>query len=588
MTGRLARVHAWLLRALVPTLDASDAADAARALDDRLADARRRSRAAWLRAAGAEAAALARTAFVERRDLRRRRRAPAPPATPWAGGPPPLRPPARASIPAAFGQVWRDARHGARQLARSPLFTTVAVSSLAVGMAAAIAVFSVADVLLWQAPPHVQDPDTLVRLVYGDRDDGSVWSYLDFADTLKATPAVADAAAFGADAAVVARPGGTARETVAAKVSPGYFRVLGVRMALGRTFAESDLEADDAVVISRGFWRREFGGDLSALGQPIDLNGRTLRIVGVAPPGLRMLDAPVEPDVWSLVPRDEREHRGWHGLQVVARLAPGATLPALDTQLAETARELFTALSPEARRSWGTMPPIRAIAEREGRLPLDERAVVLAGLGGVLVVVLLLLAVAASNVANMMLTRASERQAEIGMRLALGATRRRVVAQLLVESGLVTGAAAALGLLAVYLVLRALAAAPLGFGLPAVIVIDLDWRAVLFAAGLALATGLFFGLAPALHATKADLVSAIKGVRPPARHGLRRLIVTAQVAASLILVVSSLLFVRSLAAALDTAVGFDPEGVVAVPIDLTQRHYAADAAARFYESWRRA
>jgi predicted permease len=475
-------------------------------------------------------------------------------------------------------------RLAARQLARAPLFTTVSVLSLSLGIAAAVLVFGAVDTVLWQQPPHVNDPDSLVRLYHGAGED--VWSYPDFEDVRRLTPALRGAGAFNGQRAVVTPPGGAPRRTIVGQVSPDYFEVLGVPMARGRGFTPADLDGGDAAVISPGFWRRAYGDRADVLGQTLEINGRRHVIVGVAPPGLRLLEAPVEPDVWYLVPREQRTNRGWGSLQVIGRLAPGASLAELRVQLRSTAERLFAGM-PEDFRKWRrAVDPIRAFPERETRLPAEVRGAIFAGLGGVVLVIVVILGLAASNVANMMLTRASERQREIATRLALGASRRQLLGQLLTESLVIAGLAGAVGLTAATWLLNLLASGRF-FPVPAPVVIDLDWRALAFALGVTIVTGLGFGLAPALHASRTDVLPALKGLRPSARlsrFGMRSLIVTAQIAGSLALVITALLFLRSYHAARLAPIGFDPGGVIAVPIDLTQRQYGAEAASAFFRT----
>ncbi len=442
--------------------------------------------------------------------------------------------------------------------------------------------FGVANTMLWQPPPHVADPDSLVRLTHPD---GGVWSYPDFEDVRTLTPALAGAAAFSGDTAVLAPPGGVQRRTVAAQVSTGYFDVLGVPMARGRGFARSDLDTDDVAIIGAGFWRRAYGSREDVVGQRVEVNGRPLLIVGVAPPGLRLLDAPVEPDVWYLVPREQRENRGWGSLQVVGRLAPAATLAELGVELGSTADRLLAerpAGQGEIRRE---ARPILAYPERDARLPIEDRGLILAGMGGVFLVIFTILGLAASNVASMMLTRASERRPEFAMRLALGATRGHLVAAVITESLLVAGLAGGLGVLAVAWLFDVLASGLILSAVPAPMIFTLDARVAAFAVAVSLVTGLGFGLGPALDASKPDVLPALKGVRPSARlrrFGARSLIVTAQVAVSLALVVTSILFLRSHLSARQADLGFDPNGVAVVPIDLTQRQYGAEAAAAFF------
>jgi len=580
--SRSARLHARLIRRLVPILGPDEASEAARVFDELRRAARHRSRrarvAVWMREAGS----LAMTAWSERRDARRRSRTGVPDAA-WPGSPVPG-PPGRHTRSAgpALERLGRELRQSVGHLARTPLFTSVAVLSLALGMAAAVAVFSVANTLLWQPPPHVSDPDSLVRLVHPD---GRVWSYLDAEDARAFTPALAGAATYGGDTAVLTPPGGPSRRTIAAQVSADYFDVVGVAMPRGRGFRRSDLDQDDVAVVGAGLWRRGYGSREDVLGQRVEVNGRSLVIVGVAPAGLRLLDAPVEPDVWYLVPREQRENRGWGSLQVIGRLAPDASLAELRVQLASTAARLRAERPAGRDEATADEAAILAYPEREARLPLQDRGVILAGMGGVLLVIFTILALAASNVTSMMLTRVSERRPEFALRLALGATRRHLVEAVITESLLVTGLAGGLALLGVVWLFDVLAAGAILSTVPAPLIVTLDARVAAFAAAVSLVTGLGFGLGPALDASTPDVLPALKGVRPSTRlrrFGARSLIVTAQVAVSLALVVTSVLFLRSSRSAQQTDLGFDPNGVAVVPIDLTSRQYGAEAAAAFF------
>jgi predicted permease len=305
--------------------------------------------------------------------------------------------------------------------------------------------------------------------------------------------------------------------------------------------------------------------------------------VGVAPAGFHSLEGPVEPAVWYPIPREQREHRGWFSLRVVGRLAPDATIAQAQAQLDAAAVRLAEE-HPRYHRDDQDQPlPIRVFTEREGRIPAGQRAAVLAGVSGVFGLAGLILALAASNVANLLLGRATQRQPEIAVRLALGASRPRIVRQLLAESLILAVVSGGLALLVVRLGLIALTNGVVQM-LPAPLTLAIDMRVAVFATSVAIGAGLLFGLAPALHASRFDLMSTIRRAGTDvSRFGLRRLIVNVQVAGAVVLTATALLFLHSVSRAGGLDPGFDPSGVAVITVDLDQRQYEPERAAAFFD-----
>jgi predicted permease len=332
-------------------------------------------------------------------------------------------------------------------------------------------------------------------------------------------------------------------------------------------------------------WQRDFGGAADVLGQSIEIEGRAHTIVGVAPPGVLAREGPVVPEVWYPVDSRLRDLRGTRSLHMAGRMRAGVTVPQVQAQVDLIARRLFD----EHPELWSTLldepMPVTVLSELEARVPPESRGAVMGVLTILMVIVTLVLAIACSNVANLMLTRASRRRTEIAVRVALGAGRRRVMTQLLTESVLLAGTSAALAFLLIHWVTDLFASGQLAFGLPAAIDVSVDWHVAVFAALVGIGTGVAFGLVPALQASRPDLVPTLKGLGARGRtkrFGMRNLLVVAQVAGSLVLLVDATLFLRSLQEAGRADVGFDPQGVAVIRLDLEQGQYTPEAGAQFY------
>jgi len=337
-------------------------------------------------------------------------------------------------------------------------------------------------------------------------------------------------------------------------------------------------------VISHTFWRDRFGPGNPVLGATIRLDGGVHTIIGVAPERLLSLGQPVAPAVYVPFRPEHADNRGRHALFGVGRLRDGATLEEARAQL-EVLQERLTEAYP---RYWSSelwqggnyaAYPVIALRVRPGM-----RAQITVAVALVTILGLLVLATACSNLGNLLLARGSQRGSEIAIRLAMGADRSTLVTMLLSESVLLGCAGGAVGALAAHWMTQALAAGPLGpgFGLD----FTLDVRVFAFAAFVSIATGVLFGLIPALRASSPDLSSALKGEQSAFGRNralsFRNLLVVGQIAASLALLVSAAVLVRSVQVSQATDPGFDPEGVVAVSINLTQGSYSEDEGKQFF------
>jgi predicted permease len=529
----------------------------------------------------------------------------------------------------------QDLRYAARRMRKSPGFTAVALLSLAFGIGTNSAIFCVVDALLLKGLP-VPDADRLSVLEKNSGDDRTpLFSYpalLRFQDSGAACTGVVGvtddftavvrplAARRPGDAAASGRGGGGGLPVVAGGitetadaqlVSGNLFSVLGVVAAAGRTFTASE----DAVpgghlvaVISYGYWQKRFGRDPAVLGQPLVVNGAPVTIVGVLPRGFRGVIADVAPDVFLPVTlHDAVRFRGsmridgpndfsqpvWnqvneHWLQLLAKRRGGVSLAkeraVLDVLYErEKQAEMAGRTNPDDRRQLRAQrllvePGWRGLAE--DRETLTRPLLILLSLAG------LVLVIACTNVATLLLARADRRRKEMAVRLGIGAGRARVLRQLVAESLLLAGLGGALGLgFAVWgsrLLLRLVSQG----ADPVALDVDLDWRKVGFALGVALATGLAFGLVPALQATRVDLAAVLqqgsRGVHGTGRGGHRlplgRALVAAQVGLSLVLLIGAGLFVRSLQNLMRVDPGYVTGGLVTARIDPTLEDYPAGRA----------
>ncbi len=509
-------------------------------------------------------------------------------------------------------QLWQDLRYAVRTLLKSPGFLLVAVLSLALGIGANSAIFAVINAVMLRTLP-VANPERLALLTdpgasgtnveTTENGERRMLSYPEF-DRLRAgnsvfqgmfaamsAPATLDVAESGGGDQ---HPAGTAKARVQL-VSGEFFDVLGVRAAIGRVFTSQEDRAQGAnpvAVISYGFWERTLGGDRAALGKTLRIGRGLFRVIGVAPPGFRGMLVGSDTDMWlpitmqaqALPGRDYLTRRDTLWLQVMGRLAAGISV--------EKAQAGVNVEFQQILREWAASAP----TERERREMLNQKIKLKEGAKGasalrdqfsdplelLMAMVGLVLLVACANIANLTLARASGRQRELGVRLALGAGRGRIVRQLLTESMLVAAMGGALGLvLAFWTTDLLLALVRRGFD---GVALDpaRDARVFLFTAAVSVLTGVLFGLGPALRAARID-VNRTMGANVRGSTGMRgrlqagRALVVAQVTLSLLLCIGAALFVRSLHNLLNVKLGIDREHLLIARIDPVAAGYSQAA-----------
>jgi macrolide transport system ATP-binding/permease protein len=502
---------------------------------------------------------------------------------------PPVAGAGRAGEP--FGNLWRDISYAARLLARNPVYATVAIVTLALGIGLNTAVFSTVHALLFRPLPGVHEPHRLVQvyrshpmLEYGSN------SIPHFNDVrARSHDVFSGMAAWRFVPVHVSADGSTAR-VMGQIVSADFFRVLGASIALGRGFLAQEDAAPGAhavAVLGHATWVTMFGSDPSVIGRTVVLNGRAYEIVGVAGAGFRGPIAVIEPALW--VPLTQLDHfmpgslerfeqRGDSFLLSFARLQPGVSV--------EQARDRMSVLIADLRDEFpGSYEnqEIHLVPQDEAGINPQWQGAQRALSAVMLAVVAVLLLIACVNVANLMLARARQRSREMAVRLSLGASRRQLVRQLLIESMLLALVAGAAALLLAQLVINVLN----GVSLPVEFPISLDLRlsapVLAFTLGLSLLTGLVFGLVPALQATSPSLVPALKGESPGgSRSRASRILVVAQMALSLVLLIAAGLFVRSLATAMEIEKGFDDTNLLIATVDPGLQGYDRPRAETFF------
>jgi len=480
--------------------------------------------------------------------------------------------------------VTQDIPYGVRNLRNAPGFAAVAVLSLALGIAPLAAIGGFVNAMFFRPLAHAQDQHRLVALFRGT---SGPLAWLDLVDAEAQAEGLQDVAALSVHDGFNFTEGDITTRLMGADVSPNYFEVLRVPITIGRAFAADEMgaEAPLVTVISHTFWRRHYDEQSSALGEVLRIDGRDYAIIGVAPEGLLSPEAPIEPDVYVPLRAEHADNRGRLGLYGVGRLADGATLEAVRSQL-DVVQERLRAEYPQY---WRADPgaggnyavhPLRALRVRPGQQTQIAVAVAL-----VLTLGLLVLGTACANLGNLLLARGSQRGSEIAVRLAVGADRSTLVVMLLAESVVLGCAGGALGVLTAHWLTQALKSGLVGPGFG--IDLTVDARVLAFTAFVSVSTGILFGLIPALRASSPDLSSTLKGNRGANGRSralsFRNVLVVGQVAASLALLVSAGVLLRSLQVAQGIDPGFDPEGVLSVQLDLTQGSYGEAEGRQFFE-----
>ena len=484
--------------------------------------------------------------------------------------------------------ILKDIRYGIRGLLRRPGFTLVAVITLALGIGANTTIFSVVNGLLLRPPAAVTRPDRLVDMHATEPRGSSFHSfsypdYLDYRDRNKVFAGLVAYTAMPLSLNAGAQP----ERIFGMLVSGNYFDVLGARPAQGRFFlAEEDQTpgTHPVVVVSYELWQQHFGADQTLAGKPVTINGHPFTVVGVAPQGFRGTWTGLRPDAWvplmmqpQVRPGADLTSRGARGLEMIARLSDGVTLPGAQTAMNLVAHQLEEAY-PETNRGLGV--DLRSASTVPGQF----RGALIGFMAILMFVVGLVLLIACANVGAMTLARASARRKEIAIRLAVGASRRRIVGQLLIESVVLFLLGGAVGVFIAVWATRLLLAFKPPSDVPLALDLGVDLRVLLFTLLVSLITGLLFGLVPALQASRPDVLSALNNdaSRGSHRSRTRNAFVVAQIAISLVLLVTAGLFLRSLRNATTIDVGFRPWDVQTVTIDLSTQGYDQPKGREFY------
>ena len=501
----------------------------------------------------------------------------------------------------------KDIRYALRWMARSPGFSAVAILSLGLGVGVNTAMFSLVDSLLFRPLP-VTSPETLVDVFTtgGDGDQFATSSYPDYLDLKAQNTVFTDMIGYSPMMAPLSL-GDRSRIALGQVVTANHFTMLGVQPFLGRMLVPSDDDpgAPRVVVLSHRMWQREYGSDPAMVGTSITLRGLPYSIAGVAPPEFTGVVALLTPELWlpvahveevepagindnvpSPVGKTRLERRGSRWMFVKGRLKPGVTAEQAHANVALLGRQLETAhVQTNKDRNMAAVPT------EDVRLLVPQAGGILSiGAAGLMAVVGLVLLIACANVAGMLLARASARRREISVRLAIGASRGRLIQQLLVEGALLgmLGAAAAVGL--AWALVQGLQGIELP--LPVTVAFDLriDARVLSFSIMVAALTGLLAGLLPALKASAPSLINDLRGEAPAGKIGRRRFalrdaLVVSQVASTAVLLVVAGLLLRSLGASERADVGFDPRGLAAISLDTDMVRYNAERSEVF---WREA
>lgn len=473
-----------------------------------------------------------------------------------------------------------DLRFALRSIARRPLLSLILILILGVGLGANVAMFTVVDSVLLEPLPY-PEADRLVwmwsRTPSGQNNTVAALDYVDYRER-NTTLAYLAAYSIWPERYVIT--GGDEPEVlVGAAASSNLFRTLGVEPIIGRGLLPEDEDptSGNPVVLGYGLWQRRFGGDPGILGQTVGLEGDLYEVVGVMPAGFAF---PSWAELWRPMRMNERlaQGRGNNNFRVVGRLRPGVTIEQAESDLVSIATGIAEEF-PDFKQGWSvSLIPLRDIFVG------SVRGVLWILLGAVALVLL----VACANVAALLLARATAREGEVAVRLALGASRRRVARQLLTESLVTALVGGALGLGVAYGAIEGLPTIG-GESLALLAGVDIDGTALVFMLVVTLATGLLFGLAPAIRAPQLELVDALKeghrGMRGSGGLRLQSGLVVGQVALSLVLLVSSGLLIRSFLRLQREELGFRPQGVLTAQLRLPTAEYGGDRHPNgFYEA----
>jgi predicted permease len=476
-----------------------------------------------------------------------------------------------------------DLRYAVRSLLKNPGLTAAAILSLGLGIGANTTIFTWVQAVLFRPIPVAADPSSIRIAAMQNREGQSrSWSYPNYRDFRDRTTLV-DVVAQDDQTFNIASDG-SAERTWGALVSGNYFQVMGLRPAAGRLFTPADDAARGAnavAVLSHAYWQRRFNGDPAVVGKAITVNNVATTIVGVAPEGFIGSFLGVASSAWmpmammrELGAGDRFEQRGNSWMQSLVRLKPGVS----QEQAQAEATSIMAQLEQE-HPQFNEGRRLRIVHTWEA--PFGAATVLAPVLGVLSILVALVLVIACANVANLLLSRAVSRRREVAVRLSLGASRFRLIRQLLTESLLLAAIAGVAGVVMAYWTMDVIMAFVPPVDMPIDLGLRMDGMTLAFAVGVSAITGVVFGLAPALQASSPHTVHALKEEGRGASVGratgrLRNALVVSQVAVCLVLLVGAVLFLRSFIAAQTLSPGFDPNHLVTASMDLVPSGYTGE------------
>jgi predicted permease len=480
----------------------------------------------------------------------------------------------------------RDLRYCLRGLAKHKGVTAIAVLSIGLGIGANATIFSIVNRFVLRPAP-VGDPASLLSLSTIPKGERCCnhFPMPVYDDVREQAHSFSSMAAYYELIPASIGGSGEPERVWGQGVTTNFFDVIELPMVLGRGFA-SDENSASLIVLSETLWRSRFGADPQIVGKPILLSGRTFTVVGIAPAAFRSVGQILDTHFWvplgvthQLVAHLPAQNaRDYHWLSVVGRMRPGVTRKEVEAELTTIGARL-------AQSFPATDKDITFPVEQAGSLPPREKSATLIFLSALSIVVLLVLAIAGANVANLLFAQAVARQKEMAVRLALGATRARLRKQLLMESLVLALGGGVLGVALSMAATRGVSA----FRVPAPVPLDLavsaDWHVLLFSFAISVLCGCALGMGPAWAASRPLLVNALKGedalARPGRRWTLRNLLVVGQMAMSVVLLTVTILFLRSLESAAKIDIGFRSQGLLMLSVDPRLNGYSAEQTSRF-------
>lgn len=484
--------------------------------------------------------------------------------------------------------LMKDIRYAIRGLIKRPGFVAIAVITLALGIGANTAIFSLVNAVLLRALP-VDRPEEIVSVAIRGKDDSfSAFSYPNYTDFRDRNDVLSGLLVYRFVPLSLSR-GGANERVWGYEVSGNYFDVLNVKAIHGRTFLPEEdktLNSHPVVVISYDSWKTRFGADPNLVGKDVLLNNHQFRVIGIAPQGFKGTEFVYAPEIWVPAAMIEwvepgatwLNERGSNNFFAVGRLKPG-----VDSQQAEASLNL---LAQQLAKEYPDTNEGQSIAVGPtGFIIPDLRGAVVNFTWVMMAAVGLVLLVTCTNLAGLMLARVTDRRREIAIRLAMGANRLRLIRQLLTESILLSFLGGAAGVLMAVWIVKALLALKPPIDFPLAMDVEVDWRVLLFSLFVSLVAGAIFGLAPALQATRPNLTTTLKETAAQGgavRTRLRSVLVVVQIAVSLVVLIAAGLVVRTLQQLQTMNPGFDPKNALAMSFDLGLQGYDQARGQQFY------